>query len=154
MCPKGHSIDNNITHTSCDEGTPQNNDNDSDVNDFLDIQVEDEEHSDNNPKNETHVETFEPVNDNISTTIPQDETATRSVRAKSLPQWFNDKIVKLPPSVNHKLPASNQGTSTTHLLSHFVSYDSFSKNHKAFLTTITSIIDPKSFKQAFQDKCW
>lgn len=37
-------------------------------------------------------------------------------------------------------------------IANFVSYENFSKSHKAFLAAITKNDKPKSFKQALQDK--
>ncbi|KAJ0540475.1 putative RNA-directed DNA polymerase [Helianthus annuus] len=41
-----------------------------------------------------------------------------------------------------------------HPLSNFVSYEKFSSSHKAFLAAIDSHDEPKTFKQAMQDKRW
>lgn len=94
------------------------------------------------------------MNEYVQGDEPRGQTETRSRRQKSQPKHFDDYIVKLPPSVNHKRPASNQEASTVHPISNFVSYENFSNNHKAFLTAITSNDEPKSFKQASQDERW
>ncbi|KAD5317201.1 hypothetical protein E3N88_17147 [Mikania micrantha] len=41
-----------------------------------------------------------------------------------------------------------------HPLAHYISYEKFSSNHKAFLSTITSRDEPKTFCQASQDENW
>lgn len=79
---------------------------------------------------------------------------TRSTRTKFQLAKFKDFQVKLPPSVSHDAPDSNQETSTVHLISNFVSYNNFTHNHKAFLVAITSHSEPTSFSQASKDEKW
>lgn len=69
-------------------------------------------------------------------------------------QHFDNYIVKLPPSVNHKYHVSKQESLTVHPISNFISYEKFSNDHKAFLTTITFSDEPKNFKQASLDEHW
>lgn len=73
---------------------------------------------------------------------------------KSQPHKFKDFVVKLPHSINHQQPDSNREASTVHPISNFVSYESFSENHKAYLTAITLNDEPRSFNQASQDERW
>lgn len=61
---------------------------------------------------------------------------------------------KTPPSFSHEQPVSDQETSTIHIISNFVSYKSFSTNHKAYLASISSNNDPTTFSQASQDERW
>nr|GFA09694.1 retrovirus-related Pol polyprotein from transposon TNT 1-94 [Tanacetum cinerariifolium] len=70
------------------------------------------------------------------------------------PKHSSDYEVKLPPSIDHTQPASNQESSTVHPLSHYVSYEHFSNTHKAFLSSINNHDEPKSFSQAAQNKNW
>ncbi|KAM0044971.1 putative RNA-directed DNA polymerase [Helianthus debilis subsp. tardiflorus] len=78
----------------------------------------------------------------------------RPTRTRSQPTHLKDYAVKLPPSIDHATPASNQASSTVHPLAHYISYNNFSTNHKAFLSAIDSLVEPKTFKQASQDKNW
>ncbi|GJZ33720.1 putative RNA-directed DNA polymerase [Tanacetum coccineum] len=55
---------------------------------------------------------------------------------------------------NHAPTASDQGSSTVCPIANFVSYEKFSKSHKAFLIAITKNDEPKSFKLAVQDHHW
>ncbi|KAM0060751.1 putative RNA-directed DNA polymerase [Helianthus debilis subsp. tardiflorus] len=81
-------------------------------------------------------------------------TLTREKRSRTRPAHLNDYEVKLPPSIDHAHPASDQESSTVCPIANFVSYEKFSKSHKAFLAAITSNDEPKNFKQAVQDKHW
>ncbi|KAJ0518591.1 putative RNA-directed DNA polymerase [Helianthus annuus] len=78
----------------------------------------------------------------------------RAKRNRSQPARLSDYHVKLPPSVDHANPAPNEASSTVHPLSNFVSYENFSKSHKAFLAAITSSSEPRNFNQAIQDERW
>jgi len=51
-------------------------------------------------------------------------------------------------------PLHSASSSTNHPLSYFISYDCFSTSHRAFLATITSNNEPKTFSQAVQDPKW
>ncbi|KAK1435086.1 hypothetical protein QVD17_00846 [Tagetes erecta] len=100
-----------------------------------------------------NIEPTQPEDFNDNSHIPN-QTETRSTRNKSQPKKFNDFFVKLPPSVDHSHPTSNQVASTVHPISNFVSYDKFSDNHKAFLAAVNANDEPKCFKQAAQDARW
>ncbi|KAD5317239.1 hypothetical protein E3N88_17185 [Mikania micrantha] len=78
----------------------------------------------------------------------------RPTRTRSQPQHLKDYAVRLPPSIDHANPAPDQATSTVHPLSHYVSYDHFSANHKAFISAIDSHNELKSFREASQDHRW
>ncbi|KAJ0810676.1 putative RNA-directed DNA polymerase [Helianthus annuus] len=78
----------------------------------------------------------------------------REKRTRTRPAHLKDYDVKLPTSLDHAPPASDQGSSTVCPIANFVSYDKFSKPHKAFLAAITENDEPKSFKQAVQDQHW
>lgn len=82
------------------------------------------------------------------------QNLTRSTRTKSQPQRFKDYIVKLPHSINQQEPDSNQETWMRHPISNFVSYENFSTNHKAYMTTIILNDEPRSSNQASQDERW
>ncbi|KAD0786919.1 hypothetical protein E3N88_43719 [Mikania micrantha] len=75
-------------------------------------------------------------------------------RTRFQPQHLKDYAVKLPPSIDHANPIHEQSTSTVHPLAHYISYNNFSTNHKAFLAAIDSHDEPKSFKEASQDDRW
>ncbi|MFS7948515.1 putative RNA-directed DNA polymerase [Helianthus anomalus] len=85
---------------------------------------------------------------NVENSVP------RPQRARSQPARLKEFEVKLPPSVDHAHPSSNQASSTVHPLAHYLSYDKFTDNHKAFLSAITRHDEPKNFQQAAQDENW
>lgn len=65
----------------------------------------------------------------------------------------------LTPSLNASNPISNSSSSmsvdsTVYPFSNFVSYNKFSKNHQAFLASITSNKEPKYFTQVVKDQKW
>ena len=113
-----------------------------------------------------------PILDVPSNTTPQTETTNESYaretqnengenvaqgrerRARTRPARLKDYDVKLPPSIDHPPPASDQEPSTVCPIANFVSYEKFSKSHKAFLAAITENDEPKSFRQAVQDQHW
>ncbi|KAK1416343.1 hypothetical protein QVD17_32133 [Tagetes erecta] len=78
----------------------------------------------------------------------------RSKRNITMPKYLNDYQVKLPPSIDRTQPDSNQGSSTVHPLSNYVSYANFSNSHKAFLSAVNSHDVPKTFYQAAQNSNW
>ncbi|KAK9050950.1 hypothetical protein SSX86_027575 [Deinandra increscens subsp. villosa] len=78
----------------------------------------------------------------------------RGRRSKTQPRHLSDYEVKLPPSVDHARPATNQEPSTVHPLANFISYEKFSNCHKAYLTAIDSNDEPKHFSEAVQDERW
>ncbi|KAI3736523.1 hypothetical protein L2E82_26344 [Cichorium intybus] len=78
----------------------------------------------------------------------------RERRTRVQPKRLEDFVVKLPPSVDNAQPTHNQVDSTVHPLSNYVTYDNFSQQHKAFLSAISSIEEPKCFKQAAQNDLW
>ncbi|KAD2804249.1 hypothetical protein E3N88_37626 [Mikania micrantha] len=82
------------------------------------------------------------------------EEQSRPMRTRSQPQRLKEYHVELPPSIDHANPTHDQATSTVHPLAHYISYNNFSTNHKAFLTAIDSLDEPKNFKQASQDLKW
>lgn len=85
------------------------------------------------------------------------DTASEQIRPKrtrTQPVRLGDYDINLPPSVDHAKPAPTQGSSTVHPISNFVSYNKFSKTHKAFLAAIDSIDVPRNFDQAVQDDKW
>ncbi|KAD4177991.1 hypothetical protein E3N88_26582 [Mikania micrantha] len=92
---------------------------------------------------------YEPTGPSIVNVEPPKER-----RNKSLPKHLADYEVKLPPSIDHGQSTSNQESSTVHPLAHFISYDKFTSNHKAFLAAITSNYEPKFFHQAVQNSKW
>ncbi|KAD4888928.1 hypothetical protein E3N88_21001 [Mikania micrantha] len=92
----------------------------------------------------------EPPHDNV----PQIPYTAREKRNKSVPKRLQEYEVRLPPSLQHPAPDSDQDTSTVHPLSNYVSYDNFSHAHKAFLSAISSNDEPKTFKQASQNANW
>ena len=49
---------------------------------------------------------------------------------------------------------SNTSSSTTHPLSHFVSYSKFSPTHYIFLSMLSQSIDPSSYSQAIKHSHW
>ena len=105
-----------------------------------------------------------PILDVPSNTTPQTETTNESSvgetqnengenvaqgrerRARTRPARLKDYDVKLPPSIDHPPPASDQEPSTVCPIANFVSYEKFSKSHKAFLAAITENDEPKSFR--------
>ncbi|KAI3785071.1 hypothetical protein L1987_44183 [Smallanthus sonchifolius] len=96
----------------------------------------------------------EHVNDILTPQADSVEPSVRETRSKTHPKRLNDYMVKLLPSVDHSQPTTNQGTSTVHPLAQYVSYDKFSKSHKAFIAAINSHGEPKCFNQAVQDDKW
>ncbi|KAK1439791.1 hypothetical protein QVD17_05611 [Tagetes erecta] len=103
-------------------------------------------------KEQPNINEFE-TNESHEEAIAQ--TESRPTRSKTQPSKFKEFVLQVPPSVRHPTSTSNQVASTVHYpISNFVSYDSFSTNHKAFLTAITKNDEPKNFKQASQDARW
>ncbi|KAJ0886228.1 hypothetical protein HanRHA438_Chr09g0376951 [Helianthus annuus] len=133
------------------EGTNETNDDGPIVSDEAQIpqsnQTVDDQVEDNDQSNEDQME---------------DETShigaqpIRQQRVRTQPKRLGDFIVDLPPSIDHTLPASNQETSTNtvHRIAHFISYEKFTNDHKAFLTAISSNDEPKYFNQAAHNKDW
>ncbi|KAJ0808457.1 putative RNA-directed DNA polymerase [Helianthus annuus] len=78
----------------------------------------------------------------------------REKRTRTRPAHLKDYDVRLPPSIDHTPPASDQESSTVCPIANFVSYEKFSKAHKAFLTAITKNNEPTSFKQTVQEQHW
>ncbi|GKF84591.1 hypothetical protein Tco_0249489, partial [Tanacetum coccineum] len=68
----------------------------------------------------------------------------RARRVRTQPARLKDFHVHLPPSIDSSRPDSNQGHSTVHPISNFVSYDNFSSSHKMFFAAIESHDEPKS----------
>ncbi|KAK9062516.1 hypothetical protein SSX86_019703 [Deinandra increscens subsp. villosa] len=101
----------------------------------------------NNVENETMHEPMDVTNIEPQQNIREQRNRTR-------PRHLDDYVVKLPPSVDHPQPPSDQRTSTVHRLNHFVSYENFSDSHKAFMAAINSNDEPKYFSQAVQDDRW
>lgn len=75
-------------------------------------------------------------------------------RSRTQPRHLKDFVVQLPPSVDHAQTPPSQDSSTVHPLSNYVSYEKFSKSHKAFLAAIDSNDEPKFFHQAVKDERW
>ncbi|KAD7478862.1 hypothetical protein E3N88_01998 [Mikania micrantha] len=103
--------------------------------------------------------TNDPTHDQLENNEETDETSEpvthqRGTRVRTQPQHLKDYAVKLSPSVDHANPSHNQANHTVHPLAHYISYENFSTNHKAFMSAIDSHDEPKSFKQASQDKRW
>ncbi|XP_071699283.1 uncharacterized protein [Rutidosis leptorrhynchoides] len=71
----------------------------------------------------------------------------QSTRHRSTPKHLDEFVVDLPPSIASK-------STTTYPLPKYVSYDRFSKPHRAYLASITSHNEPKTFEQAKQSKEW
>ncbi|KAK1440796.1 hypothetical protein QVD17_06628 [Tagetes erecta] len=90
----------------------------------------------------------------VNEIIGEGSDPIRQQRIKIRPKRLGDFVVDLPPSIDHALPTANQQPSTVHSLAHFISYNKFSNNHKAFLAAISSTDEPKTFKQAVQDENW
>ena len=95
-----------------------------------------------------------------SATVRLEENVPRqSARTKVRPKHLNEFITDLPPSLEHPQTITNSSSSTTsqstvYPLSHFISYDNFTKTHRAFLAAITSTDDPKSFSKATKSQNW
>lgn len=112
--------------------------------------VEEEQNMESNTNNnDVHMGTNEEPHIN-----QQESIGGRQKRQKAQPKHLSDYQVKLPPSINHMQPTSNQESSTVHPLSHYVSFEHFSNTHKAFLSAINTHDEPKSFHQAAQDENW
>lgn len=75
-------------------------------------------------------------------------------RIKTKPQRFSDYEVNLPPSSDHSLPNATSTTSMVHPLSHFVTYQNFTNEHKDFLMAISTQDEPKHFSQAIKNPNW
>lgn len=73
----------------------------------------------------------------------------QSFRPKATTKHLEEFPMELPPSLEH-----SETTSTTHPFSNFVSYEKFSKSHRAFLASITSHDEPKNFAQADLNLKW
>ena len=93
---------------------------------------------------------FEAVSETHGPTVEH----ARPTRSKSRPARLDGFEVNLPPSLDHTQSSLHQDSSTVHPLAHFISYDNFCNNHKAFLTAITINNEPKHFKQAVKDIRW
>ncbi|KAM1673157.1 hypothetical protein ACFXTN_037972 [Malus domestica] len=78
-----------------------------------------------------------------------------STRPTHTPSHLNDYQVdvELPSS-----PASVfnvvRKSGTSHPISHYLTYDQLSINHRAFTTSLTHVKEPKTFSQAMQDEHW
>lgn len=95
------------------------------------------------------------IEQTVTTDEPHNEPPTpRTTRTRLPPSRFQDYKVTLPPSIDHAKPVPGRTSSTVHPLSNYVSYNNFSDSHKVFLAAITSVNEPKSFKEAMQDKNW
>ncbi|GJU66908.1 integrase [Tanacetum coccineum] len=95
------------------------------------------------------------VEDDTVIEKPHNESQTpRSTRVKLPSSRLQNYEVTLPPSVDHARPVPDRTSSTVHSLSNYVSYNNFSASHMAFLAAVTSVNEPKSFKEAMQDKNW
>ncbi|KAK1414482.1 hypothetical protein QVD17_30227 [Tagetes erecta] len=90
----------------------------------------------------------------ITEELPNEPQAPRTRRTRLPSSRLQDYEVTLPPSIDHAKPVPDQTSSTVHPLSNYVSYNNFSESHKVFLAAITSVNEPKSFKEAMQDKNW
>ncbi|XP_021995106.1 uncharacterized protein LOC110892024 [Helianthus annuus] len=109
--------------------------------------------------NNTHIAEHEMQNtvgpSEQNTSVREEENAqVRPSRVRTQPARFNDYNVKLPPSIDHTRPTANQSSSTLHPLACYISYDNFSPTHKAFLSTIDSCDEPKTFRQASLNHEW
>ena len=49
---------------------------------------------------------------------------------------------------------TNSRTCTSHLISHFVSYEKLTPTSIAFVTSISSILFPQSAREALEHPCW
>ncbi|KAK1414173.1 hypothetical protein QVD17_29914 [Tagetes erecta] len=88
---------------------------------------------------------------NVQPDTQMPERKRERVRSKRLDGFE----VQLPPSIDPALPTPDLGTSlTVHSLANYISYNKFSKSHKAFLAAISAHDEPKTFNQAVQDKRW
>lgn len=103
-----------------------------------------------------------------SDTAPDDASGSiplgRGHRTKQAPKSLADYLLYnirctdntltdpvLSDSIHASSPVSG---STPYLLEHYISDDVFSTGHQAFLAAILSGVEPKSFKEAMQDKIW
>lgn len=116
----------------------------------MQVETNDDESQEHNIEQPT---VAEPMVQTEDTSVVNDESI-REKRIRKQPARFNDYVVKLPPLIGQTSPAANQESSTVHSIANFVSYEKFSDSHKAFLAAISLNDEPKTFKQAVQDKNW
>ncbi|KAI3507425.1 hypothetical protein L1887_22411 [Cichorium endivia] len=86
--------------------------------------------------------------------LHDEHQAPRATRTRIPSSRLKDFEVTLPPSIDHAKPVPDRTSSTVHPLSNYVSYNKFSASHQVFLAAITSVNEPKSFKEAMQDENW
>ena len=103
-----------------------------------------------------------------SDTAPDDASGSiplgRGHRSKQAPKPLADYLLYnirctdntltdpvLSDSIHASSPVSG---STPYLLEHYISDDVFSTGHQAVLAAILAGVEPKSFKEAMQDKIW
>ncbi|KAD6119214.1 hypothetical protein E3N88_10485 [Mikania micrantha] len=111
--------------------------------------IEENAESDQSSHSESHMQNMAP-----EAPASEHNESSRATRTKVQPQRLKDYQVKLPPSVDHAHPETDQASSTVHPLANYISYNNFSSNHKAFLSAITAHDEPKTFAQASQDERW
>ncbi len=83
--------------------------------------------------------------------VPEQESSIsrietrRTQRVRQLPKQFEGFEVNLPPSIAQVQPTPPAGNSVVYPLSQYISYKNFSHSHKALLSAITSLDEPKTF---------
>lgn len=63
-------------------------------------------------------------------------------------------IVNLLSFVDQATSATNQDSSTVHLISNLISYKNFTQSHKELLVEISTNVEPNNFNQVVQDENW
>ena len=86
-------------------------------------------------------------------TSPMSTTSERPQRQQRPPARVQDYVcfaITKPSSP----PAQSAPLSTSHPLEHYIAYDKFSPQYRAFLATITSRNEPQYYTQVVQDPHW
>ena len=100
-----------------------------------------------------------PTVDSSSEIIP----LGRGLRMKQPPKQLDDYLLYNVRCTDNTLPvllelesasSSTVPGNTPYLLEHYISDAIFSKGHQAFLAAVLAGVEPKSYKEALQDKVW
>ena len=80
----------------------------------------------------------------------------RGLRARTpsvlLRDYVTNSVIVKSPSSPSSAPLHSSGKS--YPIAHYINCQSFSENYRKFIANVTSITEPKSFKEAMQDASW
>ncbi|GLT39324.1 hypothetical protein SLA2020_135220 [Shorea laevis] len=106
------------------------------------------------PNINNHDQPVNPTNQDISQNH-HIEQPPRPHRERHPPKHFNDYVCDWPKSMDPKqAPLHSANSGILYPLSNYLSYNSFTPTHLAYLAAITSVDEPSSFPQAVKDEKW